>query len=346
MNGSVAPASRREAFMQAHKGVFLLDPADAAAMRRYLSGRGLLARDETVCENSKAGSGNMNCTLRVVTTHQRLIVKQARPWVERYDQIDAPWDRSLVEAAFYRAVGTSPELATTMPRLLDADADARILVLEDLGRQGDFTSLYAGDRLAPSDCSALVEYLRRLHQCAVPVGQRELFANRAMRALNHEHIFRFPLREANGLALDAVTPGLQALADDLKRDCSYVAGVRAVGERYLLDGGSLVHGDYFPGSWLYRPPGIAVIDPEFCFLGAAEFDFGVMLAHLLLAGQDETLVDRVLHSALGYDHRLIRQFAGAEIMRRLVGVAQLPLKMSVDGARALLERSRQLVMEG
>ena len=46
----------------------------------------------------------MNCTLRVTTTRRSFILKQARPWVEKYPQIAAPVERARVEAAFYAAV--------------------------------------------------------------------------------------------------------------------------------------------------------------------------------------------------------------------------------------------------
>ena len=336
----------RQSFVREHPHLFLLDQADPGGLVRYLATRGLLTHGETLLELSKAGDGNMNCTLRATTTQRRLIVKQARPWVEKYDHIPAPWDRSLVEAAFYRAVERCPGLSGHMPRLIDADADARVLVLEDIGLHGDFTSLYAAATLTASECSALAAYLQGLRRCTVSADDRAAFANRAMRALNHEHIFRFPLCEANGLALDEITPGLQTVADVLKQDRPYVERVAVLGECYLADGDTLVHGDYFPGSWLHTADGrVAVIDPEFCFLGAAEFDVGVMLAHLLIAGQAEEHQERVLGDADGLDRSLVRQFAGVEIMRRLIGVAQLPLRMSLDQTRALLARSRALVID-
>ena len=121
--------------------------------------------------------------------------------------------------------------------------------------------------------------------------------------------------------------------------------IHALGARYLADGDHLVHGDYFPGSWLRALRGIAIIDPEFCFTGAPEFDVGVMLAHLLLAAQPDALVTHHLGSfAGGYDGALVRGFAGAEIMRRLIGVAQLPLPASRERKHALLAKSRELVM--
>ena len=180
---------------------------------------------------------------------------------------------------------------------------------------------------------------------AVPASHRTLLANRDMRALNHDHIFRVPLTKANGLALDQVTPGLQELADDLKRDDEYMGRVAALGRRYLADGDHLVHGDFFPGSWLHSARGVVVIDPEFCFLGRGEFDFGVMIAHVLLARQSEAHVHALLRAVPDtYDEELTRQFAGVEIMRRLVGVAQLPLQLALDQKAGLLAQSRQMVL--
>ena len=38
----------------------------------------------------------------------------------------------------------------------------------------------------------LTQYLLAVHQCDVPQADREVFANREMRTLNHEHIFALP----------------------------------------------------------------------------------------------------------------------------------------------------------
>jgi 5-methylthioribose kinase len=71
-----------------------------------------------------------------------------------------------------------------------------------------------------------------------------------------------------------------------------------------------------------------------------------MLAHLILAGETPSQVDEVERAAAndGCDPRLVRQFAGVEIMRRLIGVAQLPLSASIERKRELLGRARHLVL--
>src|SRR3954471_450338 len=230
---------------------WLIDAADRASLERYLTSAGLLQLDETPIEIARAGAGNMNLALRVSTPRPRsFVVKQARPWVEKYPHIPAPFDRTLVEAAFYEAVRPEPRVASRMPALLHVDGADHILVLEDVGREGDFTTMYADSAMPSPVLGALLDWLRDLARVPFPDAARAALANRAMRALNHEHIFVFPLREANGHDLDAITPGLAAAARELARDEAYRDAVHAVGDRYLADGRALVHGDFFPGSWL------------------------------------------------------------------------------------------------
>jgi 5-methylthioribose kinase len=340
-----AGGARRAAFHRNHPGVVLFRPSEPDGLRTYLVERRLIALQDLPFRVTRAGDGNMNCTLRVATPRSRLIVKQSRPWVEKYDHIAAPWDRSHVEAAFYESVVGVSGVGDRMPGLLYVDADNRVLVLEDLGDLGDLTSMYKGTQMTDEEADGLADYLARLRRVAVPAHLRHLLRNREMRALNHEHIFHFPLVGDNGLALDGITPGLQAAADALKRDAQFVERVTELGARYLADGPVLVHGDYFPGSWVRTARGIAVIDPEFCFVGLAEVDVGVMQAHLMMSGAGPR-IDAVDRAAMDdrIDRALARQFAGVEIMRRLIGVAQLPLQATLERKQQLLDQARRMVL--
>ena len=108
--------------------------------------------------------------------------------------------------------------------------------------------------------------------------------------------------------------------------------IKELGEVYLASGAVLLHGDYYPGSWLKVSSGFKVIDPEFAFFGPAEYDLGVMLAHLRLAQQPEEDIGRVLdmYGGRAIDEKLVSRFEGMEILRRLIGLAQLPLELSLD----------------
>jgi 5-methylthioribose kinase len=353
VSASFDETDRERAFRQSVPGGFYVDPAKPERLEEYLRQQGLMTDAEELRSVAKAGEGNMNLTLRVLTSERSLVLKQARPWVEKYPQIAAPVDRALVEIAFYEAAGARPEVRRAMPQLLGSDRASRLLILEDLGEAQDFTPLYAGEHLHRPQLDELVDYLVALHPSldAATDDQRQVFQNREMRALNHEHIFRLPLAPDNGLDLDGWTPGLAAAAEPLKSDEGYVARVTELGARYLADGDSLVHGDFFPGSWLGTSSGVRIIDPEFCLLGPRAFDVGFMLGHLHLAAQpDETceaLLSLYLEKAGVADEGVAkdtRRFAGVEIMRRLIGVAQLPLECGIERKEELLLLSRDLVM--
>lgn len=320
-------------------------PAD---VERYLLEQSIVTDDALPIAVERAGAGNMNLTLRVRTASGRsLIVKQGRPWVEKYPHIPAPPQRTTVEAAFYRAVAVNRAVASMMPAVLHVDARHHVLVLEDLGAAADCTTVYRGHPLPPAVAGALLEWLESLGGVAVGDDCRQVLVNREMRTLNHLHIFDLPLRPGNGLDLDAITPGLAAAARRLSGDHEYCAAVAALGRRYLSDGDTLVHGDYFPGSWLDTAAGVRVIDPEFCFLGDPEFDYGVMAAHLTIGATCGAAL-RALSQSVGarrLDVRLVAGYAGVEIMRRLIGVAQLPWSADIDSKRSLLEISRRLVLE-
>lgn len=90
-----------------------------------------------------------------------------------------------------------------------------------------------------------------------------------------------------------------------------------------------------------------MIDPEFAFFGRAEFDLGVLLAHLLMAGQQASLTTHLLNRyqpPTGFERDLALQHAGVEIIRRLIGFGQLPLARDVATKADLLSRGRELVL--
>lgn len=324
-----------------------LDAQQPDALQDYLRQRGWIGVDEKIVRLEKPGEGNMNYTLRVVTTRRTLIVKQSRAYVEKYPTIAAPADRAVIEGWFYERIQNVPELAGYMPQLLALDEENNVLVLEDLGAATDYTFLYQPCRLlSETDALALTAYLSTLHRQFGTNQPDGSFANYAMRALNHEHIFKYPFLEDNGFDLDTIQPGLQALAMPYKRDADLKTAVRALGEVYLGSGQTLLHGDFYPGSWLQTTAGVKVIDPEFCFYGPAEFDLGVMLAHLMLAQQSPTTLNAVLSQYVkpaDFDEILRQRFTGVEIMRRLIGLAQLPLTLSLMQKRDLLDEAHSLL---
>jgi len=335
--------------MRAHPGFPWLDGGDLPRVRAFLAARGWLEGGETVLGCARAGEGNMNLTLRVRTDRRSVVLKQARPWVEKYDHIEAPWERSLSERWFYERVATIREVAGYVPRLLASDPDARALLLEDLAGARDLTGLYAGGRLEPDEVERLALVLRALHDGTADDPAIPSF-NRAMRDLNHAHCFVVPLDPLNGLPLDRFEPGLAAAAAALAADVEFGAVAARTGERYRSTPGPLVHGDYFPGSWLSTAAGIRVVDPEFCFYGEREIDVGCAVAHLVLARQApqtaRTFLDAYGAGTETCDPGSVACYAALEIVRRLIGVAQLPIVPTRGWRSALLSRAREAALGG
>lgn len=314
------------------------------ALEAYLHEQGWLDDGEVVEQVEAAGPGNMNLVLRVVTPSRSMIVKQARPFVERYPHIAAPLGRALTEAEWYGLAGKVPELAGRLPLLLGVDPVNHALVLSDLGPAADLAGVYAGSCLGAATLSSLITWLALLHGSFRNDDAAAKVENREMRQLNHEHLFEVPLRADDGLDLDALTPGLAGLARALRADPLLLRSTAALGSAYLGPGKTLIHGDFYPGSWLAGPGGPFIIDPEFGFFGLPEIDAGVMLAHLELSGHPEDVVARALEDYLAaaeLDAELAWAFCGVEVIRRLLGVAQLPLAAGLAEKASLLDRARE-----
>jgi 5-methylthioribose kinase len=88
------------------EGAFRLDLEDLRGLEAYLVGRGFAQAGEAITAE-RAGEGNMNCVVRVRLPNRSLILKQARPWVEKYPSIAAPVERAASEARYHFAAQSS-----------------------------------------------------------------------------------------------------------------------------------------------------------------------------------------------------------------------------------------------
>ncbi len=327
------------------------------AISEHLLALGWISAAEKIENITSAGEGNMNRTLRVTLNSRSIVLKQSVSFVAKYPDIAAPIERIGIEAEFYRAIADHSKLSQYTPEVLGFDPASHLLCLEDLGLSSDFTDLYnlnAGNHdLAEFDdeLTRLVSWLSELH--ALPNLNEHLprgLDNHAMRELNHAHIFEIPLTPDNGLTLDI---GLSSVAEEFAGDEELRERATELGQIYLGRGSHdsakvLLHGDFYPGSWLKHPSmGIKVIDPEFAFLGPPEFDVGVLLAHLSMCGFEPSELTNLLDNYTtpkGFSDLLVRAFSGIEVIRRLLGVAQLPLCATIETKVAWLQSARVMVL--
>lgn len=314
-------------------------------VREALQDLGLWESDETIEAVERAGEGNMNAVLRVVTDRRRVILKQSRPWVEKYPQIAAPVERIFSEIDFYSRVAGNKAVSRSMPRMLASSSELCLLAMEDLGGAADYSDLYSIRRADALPLERSLDWLAQLHSIPIEPSQRERIGNRALRELNHAHIFEIPLQEPAAMELDSVCAGLEGLAQGIRDDKAVRDAARELGAIYLGVGERLLHGDFYPGSWLCAAGEFRVIDPEFCFAGPIEFDLGVLAAHRVLigGGQDSLAAVAEAYRRVGgcsAELDLLAGFAALEIIRRLIGVAQLPLEASLDDRHEMVRIAR------
>lgn len=328
---------------------FLLNADHLSALQNFLLERKWIAPAEELISASKPGEGNMNYVLRIRTNFRTFIVKQSRDYVEKYPQIPAPKDRAVIEGQFYELIQEDELLRAFTPELSYIDEPNSLIVLEDLGESMDFSFLYQREkRILDEDLREIVRFLSILHNRFNTDFVDPSIDNRAMRELNAEHIFHFPFIEDNGLDLDGITPGLQDEAAKFKTDAPFKKKVKELSRHYLNDGATLLHGDYYPGSWLKTLEAVKIIDPEFCFFGPAEFDLSVALAHMKMALEPSETTQLMLDQyevPKGFDWTLLKQLEGVEVMRRIIGLAQLPLSLTLQEKTRLLEEAYALIMD-
>lgn len=283
----------------------------------------------------------MNVVLRINLNERSFILKQSRPFVQKYQQIEAPLHRIAVEHKFY-SVLQHEALDAYLPKVLGYDKEDHILLLQDLGDCEDMSYLYSDRSIAPAILEQLIRAIGHIHTTEVP---KDFPQNLEMRRLNHQHIFVLPFLTDNGFQLDDIQQGLQECSMAYKQDKDLKSVIEEIGKKYLSPGNTLLHGDYYPGSWMTATDQLYIIDPEFGFSGLAEFDLGVMTAHCIMATGDKHYLDLIFEAYEGNAEKaLIAKVAGIEIMRRIIGLAQLPLERTLDEKQYLLELARKMVL--
>ena len=324
---------------------FQLSLDDPKGLETFLIENDYLKTGEKLERLEKAGEGNMNKVLRAITNQRSFVLKQSLPWVNKFPSVAAPVSRIEMEHSFYQRVRKNDVLKHFTPEIYCFDKANHILCLEDLGAASDFTSIYKkGVSVSKSEMADIARVVSELHYSSKDDNADLAVDNMEMRKLNHQHIFQLPLQSNNGFELDGVLPGLQLNTDKFRSDKRLQTVAEELGQIYLSNkGGRLLHGDYYPGSWLNTEKGFRMIDPEFCFTGTPEFELGVVVAHLKMTQQPDSLIKDLFvyyHFDSNFDGQLFTKFAGMEIIRRLIGLAQLPLDLTLKERLDLLENAR------
>ncbi len=236
--------SPREQFKSFSPESVYLDLHHPQELFDLLYQNGWINRADKILSIEKPGEGNMNFVVWIKTESGSIIVKQSRPWVEKYPQISAPVERIFVVAEFYKALTADHFYQNFCPAIIGFDPKNYLLALEDLGSTADFTFLYQKSAiLEASEPERLTSFISHLHNN--PLGNKRSFPdNTELKKLNHTHIFYYPYLEDNGFSLDTIQPGLQEVSMKYKTNIALKDHMKTLGDVYLQKGNTLIHGDY------------------------------------------------------------------------------------------------------
>ena len=179
-------------------------------INNYLSDKiSFLERKERINQIDIAGEGNMNVVLRLKTQKRSFILKQSRPYVQKYPSLAAPIERIAVEYQFYTQMLNHP----FFPKVLYYSTEDHLMLLEDLGQCESLISLYREASISDSLFKTLLSALDKIHSCSIP---KDYPKNRGLRNLNHQHLFILPFNN-NDFSLDTIQKGLDELAAPYKK---------------------------------------------------------------------------------------------------------------------------------
>tara|TARA_B100001057_G_scaffold501240_1_gene622361 strand:+ start:7996 stop:8964 length:969 start_codon:yes stop_codon:yes gene_type:complete len=307
----------------------------------FLDPHKVLHKGEKIVEITKAGEGNMNLVLRIKTNRRSFILKQSRSYAEKFPSIKAPIERINTEYLFYKTM-INNGFKNNIPNIISYQKNDFFMILEDVGKS-DFLNIYTSKNIDIKTIEILFEILNNIHSCKVVFDYP---SNHKLKELNHQHMFVLPFNRDNGFDLNSIQYGLKELADDFIDDERLKIKALSIGDRYLRTGKTLLHGDFYPGSWMKYKNQIYVIDPEFSFLGDSEFDFAIFTAHLILINSDTSVLDHIENNFINKEHNktLYYKYIGIEIIRRLIGIAQLPINHTIEQKKKLLNFSKSLII--
>jgi 5-methylthioribose kinase len=302
-----------------------------------------------------AGQGNINFVRRVRLERQRsVIVKHARPTLERFPQYRATTERLAFEHRYARSVEQMLSDREPVPaRIFHFDPVQHVLVLEDLGDAPQLGSALDAHRPPLAALRQLGNFLARVHtrSAARAAELSPEFENREMQELHGEHIFALPF-EPDAFPLPAKT---RATADRLLSDAQLRDRIAALREIYYETREALVHADVQSSNVLLQGERPRLLDHELAHFGDPAFDVGTVLAHVNfhIAVEPDYAPFRAAADALlegyaeggGSEAVLARApgHAGVEMLRRTIGAARLPLAEAPSRAQRVLERGAQLI---
>jgi 5-methylthioribose kinase len=357
-------------------GYYEFDLASAAGFAApYLEG--------PVTRTTEVGDGNLNRVFRVGSTSSSVVVKQALPYL-KVAGTDWPLTRNRAQIERRALVEHGKLVPGQVPGVVHFDETLSAIVLEDLQNYTSWRDLLIAGVPTPGVASRMGRYsagvlLGTSHVIQRSVKRRDLrdrFGYSELCLVTEELVFTAPFTDSPTNRFDdAAAP----IAAELRRDRALRTAAAELRYAFRTRDEALIHGDLHTGSVLVGANDSRVIDLEFALFGPIGFDVGLLLANLAMssiahevqghaayAGEVRSYVRDfwlsfteeckcIWQPSEPWFHRFIAgiladaaQFAGLEMIRRVVGMAHVEdidslapeprlvaQSLTIDGGRAL-----------
>ena len=247
-----------------------------------------LGDDVGIWQVEEIGDGNLNLVFLVRGAKGTAIVKQALPYIRL---VGDSWPLPLSRAFFeYHALTRQAERDPgSVPEILHFDEDQALIVMEFLDQHVILRhALIAGERVNGLG-ERLGQFIARTafrgSDLALSIVERKtdtkLFLdNYALCNITESLVFTDPYYDAE---LNHHNPAVDGVVANLRQNIQLKSEVQKLLTKFVSNNETLLHGDLHTGSVMCTEDSIFVIDPEFATYGPMGFDFGVMLANLVMA---------------------------------------------------------------
>ncbi|AQQ54562.1 S-methyl-5-thioribose kinase [Planococcus lenghuensis] len=332
------------------------------------------------------GDGNLNYVFHITDeTGKGLIIKQALPYAKVVGESwPLTLKRAKIEANALKKHGEYvPHL---VPEVYATDEALAYTVMEDLSHLTVARAGLIAGETYPKLSDDIGEYLAQtlfhtsdfgLH----PFDKKRLaaeFSNPELCKITEDLIFTDPFfnNETNDFE-EALTADAEAIWNNKALQLE----AAKLKQSFLTEAEALLHGDLHTGSIFASKDETKVIDPEFAFYGPIGFDVGLFLANLVFqsitrgeegrdvitdhirntwdvfssrfselweqenqsafkdtTGYRETVLEKIFRDSVG--------FAGAELIRRTIGLAHVSDLDGIEDDEERIARKRQALRTG
>lgn len=342
--------------------------------------------EEDVISAKEIGDGNLNYVFRLENEKGKsIIIKQSLPYAKVVGESwPLTLKRATIEAEALKKHGTlAPSL---VPEVYYTDETLAITVMEDLSHLTIARDGLVKGHVYPKLATDLGVYLAKtlygtsdfgLH----PFEKKRLqaaFSNPELCKITEDLIFTDPYVDAE---TNDFEEALRENVESLWQDEVLKLAVAKLKYTFLTKGEALVHGDLHTGSVFVDESETKVIDPEFAFYGPMGFDIGQVVANLLFqyftrTGEAQQQIAIDIHTVWTTfeqqfnvqwrtknesTHANIAQFydvvladiwadtvgfAGAELIRRTIGLAHVKDLDSIADDRVRIATKKRVLAAG